>query len=550
MDPTFPNLDLSPDGSLLVYLGGDGAGPPQLWLRRWDELNATPIRGTEDAAHPAISPEGLEVAFDQGGAIRIVPLQGGGPRTLIEVGNSQPVWSPDGEWVYFRNGLGLSRIPAAGGEEEIITEVNRAGGEDGHAFVIVLPGGRKILYQVLALAAEPSIRALDLETGQDKVLTLGGYPRFSSTGHLLFLDDTATLLAAPFDVEKLELTGAARPLAEQLLMFSNGMGFFKVSEAGKLVYVTEGGGVAGPGRLATPVWVERDGTAREIDPLWGLTGVPSNSGPVLSPSGARLALSIMNPEGGSDVWVKPLDTGPLLRLTFEGRVNIRTRWSPDGQSLTFLSNRAGNFDIWTKRADGSDTPELVLDLEAPIWDALYSPDSTWLVFREGQDAAADIYAARLPLDGVLVPLVVTEFQEWAFSLSPNRRWLAYVSNRSGRDEVYVRPFPDAGASLHQVSTNGGREPVWAHSGRELFYVNGANELVAVQVSSDPGFAPGQQEVLFSVAAYLRNPAVAMYDVSPADRRFVMFRFDDDGPVASELIWVENWAEELRQRVPN
>ena len=334
IDPTFPNLDLSPDGSLLVYLGGDGAGPPQLWLRRWDELNATPIRGTEYAAHPAISPEGLEVAFDQGGAIRIVPLQGGGPRTLIEVGNSRPVWSPDGEWVYFRNGLGLSRIPAAGGEEEIITEVNRAGGEDGHAFVIVLPGGRKILYQVLALAAEPSIRALDLETGQDKVLTLGGYPRYSSTGHLLFLDDTATLLAAPFDVEKLELTGAARPLAEQLLMFSNGMGFFKVSEAGKLVYVTEGGGVAGPGRLATPVWVERDGTAREIDPLWGLTGVPSNSGPVLSPSGARLALSIMNPEGGSDVWVKPLDTGPLLRLTFEGRVNIRTRWSPDGQSLS------------------------------------------------------------------------------------------------------------------------------------------------------------------------------------------------------------------------
>ena len=241
IDPTWPDLDLSPDGSLLVYLGGDGAGPPQLWLRRWDELNATPIRGTEDAAHPAISPEGLEVAFDQGGAIRIVPLQGGGPRTLIEVGNSQPVWSPDGEWVYFRNGLGLSRIPTAGGEEEIITEVNRAGGEDGHAFVIVLPGGRKILYQVLALAAEPSIRALDLETGQDKVLTLGGYPRYSSTGHLLFLDDTATLLAAPFDVEKLELTGAARPLAEQLLMFSNGRGFFKVSEAGKLVYVTEGG---------------------------------------------------------------------------------------------------------------------------------------------------------------------------------------------------------------------------------------------------------------------------------------------------------------------
>ena len=171
-----------------------------------------------------------------------------------------------------------------------------------------------------------------------------------------------------------------------------------------------------------------------------------------------------------------------------------------------------------------------------------------LTGSEGVNQAAGIHAVQLPIDSAVVPLEVTEFQERAFSLSPDGRWLAFVSDRSGPNEVFVRPFPEAGANLRQVSTNGGREPVWAHSGRELFYVNSANELVAVQVSTDPVFALGQQEVLFSVAAYMRNPAYALYDVSPDDRRFVMLRIGGrENTAASELILVENWFEELRER---
>ena len=93
--------------------------------------------------------------------------------------------------------------------------------------------------------------------------------------------------------------------------------------------------------------------------------------------------------------------------------------------------------------------------------------------------------------------------------------------------------------------------MWAHSGRELFYVNGVNELVAVQVSTDPAFALGQQEVLFSAAGYIRNNAYVMYDVASDDQRFVMLRIgDSENAMASELILVENWAEELRQRMGN
>ena len=93
--------------------------------------------------------------------------------------------------------------------------------------------------------------------------------------------------------------------------------------------------------------------------------------------------------------------------------------------------------------------------------------------------------------------------------------------------------------------------MWAHSGRELFYRNGVNELVAVQVSTDPAFALSQQEVLFSAVAYMRNLAYTLYDVTPDDQRFVMLRIgDDENAVASELILVENWFEELRERMGN
>ena len=129
--------------------------------------------------------------------------------------------------------------------------------------------------------------------------------------------------------------------------------------------------------------------------------------------------------------------------------------------------------------------------------------------------------------------------------------MAYVSNESGQEEIFVRPFPDAGASRSQISTNGGSEPVWAHSGRELFYRSASNELVATQVTTeDLALTSGQQTLLFSMADYLRGFNDQQYDVSPDDQSFVMLRIGDDEVGASELILVVNWFEELRQRMGN
>jgi hypothetical protein len=128
--------------------------------------------------------------------------------------------------------------------------------------------------------------------------------------------------------------------------------------------------------------------------------------------------------------------------------------------------------------------------------------------------------------------------------------MAYISNATGRDEVYVRPFPDATSGLEQqVSTDGGTEPLWSRSGEELFYRNAANEMVAVQVTGTAPFTPGRHDMLFPTVGYLTGNRHRQYDISPDDQEFVMLRMN--GPaVSSELILVENWFEELRQRMGN
>ena len=134
------------------------------------------------------------------------------------------------------------------------------------------------------------------------------------------------------------------------------------------------------------------------------------------------------------------------------------------------------------------------------------------------------------------------------AVSPDGRWIAFISVESGTPEVFVHPFPNIGDARWQISTDGGVEPVWAHSGQEIFYRSLDEQLISVAVSSGDTFVVGETRALFA-DTFVRNLASPFNDVAPDDQRFVMIR-DAAGDDLGQIVIVENFSEELKERVSN
>ena len=246
-----------------------------------------------------------------------------------------------------------------------------------------------------------------------------------------------------------------------------------------------------------------------------------------------------------------MDDGPLTRLTFEGMQNTGLVWFPDGRSLTFSSNRGGQVELYQKRADGIGTADLLRDTTGvgSIWQGRWSHDGEWLLIRTGGTAnERDVWAYRPGIDSVPVPLLRGPYDETNPSISPDGRWLLYVSNESGQSEVSVRRFPEVDQGRWQVSTDGVNETKWAHSGREIFYIDGQGQLVAAEVATSPVFEVRSRNVLFDPSSWRATTSTrTYYDVFPDDQRFIMVR-NVGGVEEAEVILIENFFEELKDKM--
>jgi serine/threonine-protein kinase len=541
-------FDLSPDGTMLVYRHDLDMGQV-LMIRRWDELSATPVRDTEGGQTPAISPDGLELAFEAGDEVRVLALAGGPVRTLAT--GEDPEWGPDG-YVYISTESGLIRVPSAGGAPEALTEL--ADDEQGHRLGDVLPGGTTALVLSGRNDGSSSILGLDLESGETTVVLDGvrnRRPRYLSSGHLVYgASEAGTLMAARFDLGKMELESTPVAVLDGLLMWS-------LAHDGKLFYT------AGTSFGASPtlqlLWVDRTGQSTPVDPGWTFQrGVDPNQGWSLSPDGSMVALRERT-EDGYDVWIKQLDTGPRSRLTFGESEERMPVWSPGGSNVTFLSDRNGNHDVWSKPANGTRDAELLLDIEQDIATVHWSPDGEWLLVRtstgSGPEDVRTVLAFRPGTDSVPAPLLVAEdYNHISPAISPDGRWLAYASNETGRFEIYVRPFPDVSAGRWQVSIDGGRTPKWAHSGRELFFQDPDENMMVVEVEADAEFRSTPPLRLFAaVNPWLGiNLTGVLYDVAPDDERFLIGTLSDLAGAEGEpapAVLVNNFGQELERLVP-
>jgi serine/threonine-protein kinase len=535
-------IELTADGSALVYAGTSG-----IMLRRWEALEAVSVPGGEGGIRPVLSPDEREVAFAVGRTLRVAPLDGGPARTVAEGVTAATEWTDDGRVYFTRTDFTLARTSAAGGDTvEDITELRA--GELFHAGFRVLPGSRFGVFHVARdVTGEGSeIWAIDLETGERRFLRAGLSPRYSASGHLLFGTADGLLMAQRIDAATAELAGNAIPVAEALALNANGVADYAVSESGTLIYhaAGEAGAVAGG---FEPVWVSRSGEATSIDPSWRVNVSGTGSGLRISPDGRSVAV-MRNVDGNDDIWIMRLPDGPLERLTFDELPENSPSWSPDGQVVTYGRVGAG---LWQSRADGTGAPRLLL-ADIGAYQARTGPDGAWLVFRTVSGPTAqptdDILGFRPGVDTVAVPLVATpEFSEQSPTFSPDGRWLAYSSDRSGTREVYVSPFPDVESARVTVSRNGGLGPQWAHSGRELFYVDGGGALVAAEVEAGSQFRVLSSRTLFPVrGAFYNGVGTDFYDVAPDGQRFLMIRATGGAVGNTRHVLVLNFFEEIER----
>jgi eukaryotic-like serine/threonine-protein kinase len=535
-----PAVAISFDGTQLAYVAMQG-GTQQLYIRNMDGLEARPLSGTEGATNPFFSPDGQWVGFFADQKLKKVPVSGGAALSLGDAQTPRGAsWGDQGTIAFATLPFSvLHQVADGGGTRQALTLLAKS--ENSHRWPEFLPGGKAVLFSAALTSSvwiTAQIAVHSVATGERRTLVqLGTQPRYALSGHLVYAQGS-TLMAVPFDPQRLVVTGATVPVVEGILQSRfTGATQYSLSSTGSLIYITAGAQAA----ESRMVWVNRNGAEQPVAAPARAYRIPR-----LSPDGQRVAVNIDDQE--TQVWVYDLSRNTLTRLTFGGKLNGAPVWAPDGKRIAFQSDREGPLSLFSQRGDGSGGLERLTTSEfAPAVNS-WSSDGQLLAFNElNPNTGFDLGVLRLS-DRKVQPFLRTPFNESAPRFSPDGHWLAYISDESGRYEIYVQPYPGPGGKW-QISTDGGTEPVWNPNSREMFYRSG-RKMMAVDIATRPGFAAGKPRVLFE-GEYVPTPLTfPNYDVSPDGQRFLMLKPAEATEGApTQINVVLNWFEELKRRVP-
>jgi len=553
---------LSPDGHTLVFqaIGVDGVS--RLYRRALDRLESNPIAGTKGGGSPFFSPDGAWLGFLANGELKKVALAGGPTSSIGKIPGPAPHQIHGASWgtgdvivfaTPFHAGGGLWYVSALGGEPRELSKP--AIGEFSHRLPFVLPGGSAILFTISRTPFrwdDAQIAVRSLTTGKQTVLLSDGADaRYVSSGHLVFAR-RGTVMAVPFDLARLEVTGAPVAVVEGVMQSVNetvlsrdsGSAHFSVSQQGTLVYAT--GGIR-PDEPSMLVWVNRDGSSEPLP-------VPPGTyfGPDLDQTEKRVAVFTTS-SGSPRVWTFDPTIGASTALTTVDEGAHHSVWTPDGGRIAFSSlTQRGVF--W-KDADGTGIAERLTQRDYITESSAWTPDGKVLAFVENHpQSATDVWGIAVGDSHRRAHEIVrTAYDDTHPAFSPDGRWLAYASNDSGRMEVYVQPYPGPGRRL-RLSTAGGSSPAWRGDGKELYYLEVRTSaplaVVAVSLAADGNELSASTPRRLFHGRYGAMSGRRNYDVTSDGRRFLMVQALDPLPEpATELILVYNWFEELRRLKP-
>ena len=535
-----PQIAISPDGRLIAFVAQAPRGRPNLWVRSLGDSEAQLLRGTEDAIYPFWSPDSRSLGFFAEGKLKTIEIGGGPARTLSDapLDSRGGTWGRDGTILFAPTAAsGLFRIAAAGGTASQVTKFDVSRGENSHRFPAFLPDGRHFLYTTRNARQEHwgvSMASLDLPVGTPLIERTDWSAQFAPPGYIFFLR-AGTLMAQPFDFNRLSITGEAVAVAGDVGATTTGYAAFSASHTGVVAHAKN---IVLPGELR---WLDRSGNPA------GTVGTPAEYLDFeLSPDERTIAVSRVDPKlTSADVWLLDLARNVTTRFTVDPQTDASALWSPDGGRIVFRSNRHGFSELYQKRSSGTEPEQPILDPEANLISSDWSSDGKLIVYTKTSSTAGfDIWV--WPTDGRAKPhlAVHTALNAMHGRLSPNGRWLAYASDESGELQVYVQPFPPTGEK-RTISADGGSEPRWRRDGNELFYLSSSNKLMSVAIPGGNAFDFGVSKALFDVHVPLTgNPYRSNYAVTADGQRFLVNTRIDDAP--SPINVILNWTALLKK----
>jgi len=505
---------LSPDGSDVAFTATGPDGKTNLWVRPMNAAEARALPDTNDAIFPFWSPDGRSLGFFSNGKMKVIELDGTTAQPLCDAQLGRgATWGPNGIIVYSPSPIApLFEISAGGGTPTQLTKLDPAM-YSSHRWPAFLPDGKHFLY--FAMAHDPSklsnngIYYASLDGRENRSLIHSQSNGIYAAGLLLFSRGDQ-LMAEMFDPAKGKLTGEPQSITAGVLNdVSTWHTSASATENGLLIF---GNGGSGTVQL---VWIDRNGKEIGVaaDNLQNLNNAS------LSPQGDRIALTLDN--GVNDVWSLDLARGVRTRLTFGPIGNTFPVWSPDGKWIAYSSLRASGSGIYRKLADGTGSEELLFpDPDGAIFAPTdWSRDGKTLFFSPNTLTQTEVGAWAIPVDGDRKPRQVLSDGSDA-SLSPNGRWLAYGSTESGRVEVYVQAY-GGGTGKWQVSSSGGQVPHWSADGKEIYYFDLNQSILAVPVKEVGGALQfGTPQTLVSQWTILTFP---FFSVAPDGKRLLMER---------------------------
>jgi Tol biopolymer transport system component len=554
-------VTISPDGGKVAFSAYGPEGEPHVWVRALDSPMATSLAGAgiNQVTYPFFwSPDARFIAFEQGGRLKKIAVEGGPPQVIAEAPKSfQGQWVYGGSWnrdnvIIIGTADGIMRVSADGGTLAPLTRVEKGG--FWHGFPTFLPDGRRFLYlsggafgsryiAVGDLSVSPSAQSTTPVVKTDfsalAVSAVSGGPL-----KLLFQRDT-TVFAQDFDAQTLAVTGEPVPLVDRVATSPPaGLAYFSASNAGTLVYRT----VAGDERQLT--WFDREGQ------MIGTPGERAEYGTArVSPDGTKAAV-VLNVFPGpqqirnNDVWIVDLVKNTRTRFTFDSGADVLPVWSPDGKWIAWISGPNNEPGFFRKAADGSGVDER-LDRYQQLRALTDWTQNGFLIYT----SVGDIWAVPIAPDttGTRTPVAVVKSpaEEYDARVSPDSRWIAYVSRETGRPEMFVQPFAlgkSTASGKWQVSTRGTMgTPRWRNDSKELMFISGEGSIVAVDLEPGATFQASAPKTLFEVPRELFALITrgTLIDVSRDNQRVLMIVPVQESAQREIGVFV-NWASALRR----